>query len=119
MRGNSLAAAFISESGLYSLILQSKKPEAKAFKRWVTSEVLPSIRKTRCYSAPQTEEPQPQPEPSRIQDLQLFDLQKIKADNSFNLCTETELHIKVVAYIRKYHPEAVMMAGLGELQQTV
>ena len=35
----------INESGLYSLILSSKLPSAKAFKRWVTSEVLPSIRK--------------------------------------------------------------------------
>lgn len=35
----------INESGLYSLILSSKLPNAKAFKRWVTSEVLPSIRK--------------------------------------------------------------------------
>jgi anti-repressor protein len=34
----------VSESGLYSLILKSRKPEAKAFKKWVTSEVLPSIR---------------------------------------------------------------------------
>ena len=39
----------ISESGLYSLILTSRKPEAKVFKRWVTSEVLPSIRKTGGY----------------------------------------------------------------------
>lgn len=36
----------INESGLYSLILRSRKPEAKAFKRWITHEVLPSIRKT-------------------------------------------------------------------------
>ena len=40
----------INESGLYSLILSSKLPTAKAFKRWVTSEVLPSIRKTGAYS---------------------------------------------------------------------
>ena len=39
----------INESGLYSLILSSKLPTAKAFKRWVTSEVLPSIRKTGGY----------------------------------------------------------------------
>ena len=39
----------ISESGLYSLILRSRKPEAKAFKKWVTREVLPSIRKTGGY----------------------------------------------------------------------
>lgn len=39
----------VSESGLYDLIMQSRKPEAKAFKRWVTHEVLPSIRKTGGY----------------------------------------------------------------------
>ena len=37
---------FVSESGLYDLIMQSRKPEAKAFKRWVTHEVLPPICKT-------------------------------------------------------------------------
>lgn len=42
-------AVFINESGLYSLILSSKLPQAKAFKRWVTSEVLPQIRKTGGY----------------------------------------------------------------------
>lgn len=40
----------INESGLYSLILSSHMPKAKAFKRWVTSEVLPSIRKTGMYA---------------------------------------------------------------------
>ena len=43
----------INESGLYALILSSKLPQAKAFKRWVTSEVLPSIRKTGRYELPQ------------------------------------------------------------------
>ena len=40
---------FINESGLYDLVFASKRPEAKVFKRWVTSEVLPSIRKTGSY----------------------------------------------------------------------
>jgi anti-repressor protein len=40
----------INESGLYSLILRSRKPEAKAFKKWVTSEVLPSIRRNGSYA---------------------------------------------------------------------
>ena len=40
---------FVNESGLYSLILSSKLPQAKAFKRWVTSEVLPAIRQTGKY----------------------------------------------------------------------
>jgi prophage antirepressor-like protein len=39
----------INEPGLYTLILRSNKPEAKAFKKWVTTEVLPSIRKTGGY----------------------------------------------------------------------
>lgn len=43
--------AIVNEPGLYSLILTSRKPEAKAFKRWVTHEVLPAIRKTGSYSA--------------------------------------------------------------------
>lgn len=53
-------AILINESGLYSLIMSSKLPKAKEFKRWVTSEVLPTIRKTGSYgklkelSAPQT-----------------------------------------------------------------
>lgn len=42
----------VSESGLYSLILGSRKPAAKRFKKWVTAEVLPSIRKTGSYGAP-------------------------------------------------------------------
>lgn len=46
----------VSEAGLYSLVLGCRKPEAKAFKRWVTHEVLPSIRKTGKYEvgAPKT-----------------------------------------------------------------
>ena len=46
----------INESGLYSLILSSKLPKAKEFKHWVTSEVLPSIRKTGGYNSQASEE---------------------------------------------------------------
>lgn len=48
----------INESGLYSLVLSSKLPTAKKFKRWVTSEVLPAIRKTGGYHVPQSPEEQ-------------------------------------------------------------
>ena len=44
----------INESGVYSLILSSKLPHAKKFKRWVTSEILPSIRKHGAYMTPET-----------------------------------------------------------------
>jgi prophage antirepressor-like protein len=48
--GRQRSTTVISESGLYSLVLTSRKPEAKAFKKWITSEVLPAIRKTGSYS---------------------------------------------------------------------
>lgn len=48
---NGLPVNAVNEPGLYSLILGSRKPEAKAFKRWITHEVIPSIRKTGGYIA--------------------------------------------------------------------
>lgn len=51
---NGTPAILINESGMYSLILSSKLPGAKEFKRWVTSEVLPSIRKHGAYMPPET-----------------------------------------------------------------
>lgn len=48
--GGQQKLTIINESGLYSIILTSRKPEAKAFKKWVTSEVLPSIRKRGMFS---------------------------------------------------------------------
>lgn len=53
--GGTQELTVINESGLYSLILSSKLPAAKKFKRWVTSEVLPSIRKTGGYGKGMTE----------------------------------------------------------------
>lgn len=54
--GQNRAVTLINESGLYSLILRSKKPEAKEFKRWVTHEVLPAIRKHGGYLTPEKTE---------------------------------------------------------------
>lgn len=45
----------INEPGLYSLVMVSRKPEAKAFKRWITHEVIPAIRKTGSYTKPMTQ----------------------------------------------------------------
>lgn len=49
LAGMNMKSTLINESGLYNAVLGSNKPEAKAFKKWVTSEVLPSIRKTGSY----------------------------------------------------------------------
>ena len=51
---NGTMVILINESGLYSLVLRSQLPTAKKFKRWVTSEVLPSIRKHGAYATPAT-----------------------------------------------------------------
>ena len=47
--GGTQSFTFVNEDGLYDVILDSRKPEAKVFRKWVTSEVLPSIRKTGGY----------------------------------------------------------------------
>lgn len=49
--GRTQQALFVNEDGLYDVILDSRKPEARQFRKWVTSEVLPSIRKTGGYIA--------------------------------------------------------------------
>ena len=52
--GGKQKMSIVSEPGLYSSILRSRKPEAKEFKRWITHEVLPSVRKHGAYMTPET-----------------------------------------------------------------
>lgn len=52
--GGAQQMAVVNEPGLYSLILRSRKPEAKAFKRWITHDVLPSIRRSGTYAVEQS-----------------------------------------------------------------
>ena len=85
---------YINESGLYSLILRSKMDKAKEFKRWVTKEVLPSIRKTGKYE---------------------FNSRPYKM-LTFNINTEYDLHKKVVNFIRNNYPKAILIPTLGENQ---
>lgn len=51
--GRQQVATFVNEDGLYDVILDSRKPEAKRFRKWITSEVLPSIRNHGAYMTPQ------------------------------------------------------------------
>ena len=73
---------YINESGLYSLILHSTLESARAFKQWVTKEVLPSIRKTGKYSYDDM-------------DHKYNDRLTYKIEN------ETDLHTKVVSFIKR------------------
>lgn len=82
--GGDQEMTIINESGLYSLILTSRKPEAKKFKKWVTGEVLPAIRKTGRYVAPCA---QPEPPAKVAEHLTGKDLQNIK--RMIWLCTRS------------------------------
>ena len=86
---------YINESGFYSLVLSSKLETAKKFKRWITLEVLPSIRKYGQYK--------------------MFNSPWNKM---IMISNEKELHYKVVNLIRNYYPDAILVAGLGENQDT-
>ncbi|CAH3189414.1 unnamed protein product, partial [Porites evermanni] len=86
---------YINESGFYSLVLSSKLDTAKSFKRWITSEVLPSIRKYGYFK--------------------MFDSPWNKM---FKIENETDLHYKVIQLIRNYYPDSILVAGLGENQDT-
>lgn len=50
--GRMREANFVNEDGLYDVILDSRKPQAKAFRKWITHDIMPSIRKTGSYTAP-------------------------------------------------------------------
>ena len=86
---------YINESGFNSLVLTSKLETAKKFKRWITSEVLPSIRKYGYFK--------------------MFDN---PCNKMFKIENETDLHYKVVNLIRNYYPDSILVAGLGENQDT-
>jgi prophage antirepressor-like protein len=62
----------VNESGLYNLVLGSRKPEAKRFKRWITHEVLPSIRKTGSYTSTTSVAALPSPTQDRVSSLLLI-----------------------------------------------
>ena len=83
-------SVYITEPGVWTLICGSQKEEARVFKRWLCSEVLPSLRK---YYQQQMCAP-------------------------LSLRNESDLHHKVVQAIRRFWPHALLVAGLGELQDT-
>ena len=89
---------FINESGLYSLIFGSRLESAKEFKRWVTQDVLPSIRKTGRYDY-------------------CID-HKYNNTLTFKIENEMDLHVKVVSFLKKRYPHSLFTVTLGENQDT-
>ena len=86
---------FIKEPGFYELVFSSKLEFAKKFRQWVFNTVLPSIRKYGQYK--------------------MFDSPWNKM---IMIGNETDLHYKVVQLIRNYYPNSILVAGLGENQDT-
>ena len=84
----------INEPGMYQLIFKSKLEKAQEFQDFVFSEVLPSIRKTGSFQIPKL------------------------VNNQFLMLNERNLHEKVVDYIRKYFPDVLFNASLGEFKDT-
>ena len=91
---------YVNESGLYTLIFTSKLKSAKVFMKWVTSKVLPSIRKTGSYVMP-------------------IDVgHKFNNALTFKIENEMDLHIKVVSFLKKRFPHSIFVTSLGENQDT-
>lgn len=94
---NEKHSTYINESGLYALVMGSKMKEAKQFKRWVTSVVLPSIRKNGHYS--------------------VHEHHTKKLTSCIMITDEKSLHMKVIHYLRKYYPMSLFISG-ANLQDT-
>ena len=90
---------FINEFGLCSLIFGSRLELAKNFKRWVTKDVLPSIRKTGRYDY-------------------CID-HKYSNTLTFKIENEMDLHVKVISFLKKRYPHSLFTVTLGENQDTV
>ena len=98
LKGNEGNTIYINESGLYSLILQSKLESATAFKRWVTQDVLKSIRKTGRYD--------------------YYINHKYNNMLTFKIENETDLRVKVVSFLKKRYPHSLSTVTSGENQCT-
>lgn len=91
-------ASFVTEPGLYKLIMRSDKEEAVEFQEWICDEVLPAIRKTGTYTIDMDH--------------------KYSKKLTFKIENETDLHTKVVSFIKKRFPDSIFTATLGENQDT-
>ena len=89
---NRMREKWLTEPGLYQLFGRSEQPAAEPFQRWIYEEVMPSLRKDGNYYTTHTKNQQVQ------------------------LINETDLHVKVVEFIRKRYPNTLIIPGLGENQ---
>ena len=91
-RSNRLREKWLQEPAVYQLISKSKRPEAVDFQKWFFEEVLPSLRKNGFYTSTSTR------------------------NHQLHVLNETDLHHKLVEFIRSRYPGTLLIAGLGENQ---
>lgn len=111
----------VNESGLYSVLLRSDKPEAKPFKRWVTHEVLPSIRKTGQYISPksaQPEKPKAKDQSPKCEYMvslaEVLEAHRVFTEYVTSRIASTELPPKSPSYMSK---EILLQCALAEVWQ--
>jgi len=98
--------AIVNEPGLYSLILASRKPEAKMFKRWITHEVLPSIRKHGLYATEETVENM-----LNNPDFAIALLTKFKEERTARI--EAEKTVTILTHVNKTYTATEIAKELG------
>jgi hypothetical protein len=95
--GGTQQVTFLTEPGLYKLIMRSDKAEAVKFQEWVMCDVLPSLRKTGAYK---------------------LECHKPYQQLTFKIENEIDLNTKVVNFLKNQYPESLFSASLGELQDS-
>lgn len=90
--------SYLTESGLYYLLMRSNKEECLDFQSWICEDVIPSIRKTGQYKIQQ---------------------EPIRKKLCFKIENEFDLHTKLVNFIQNYYPNALIVATLGENQDSI
>lgn len=116
--GRTQQALFVNEDGLYDVILDSRKPEAKAFRKWITSEVLPSIRKNGGYISANVDD---SPEAIMARALKVADETLKRRERQLQMAQSTieeqEREIKEIAPMAEYTREVLQSNSTYTLTQ--
>ncbi|MFH7812181.1 MULTISPECIES: BRO family protein [Acetobacter] len=117
--GGPQKTAIINESGLYTLTFDSRKPAAKRFRKWVTSEVLPSIRRTGSYSVQPVPEPSPALSMAEMTLAVISDLQKQVETHKLQIAEHLDTIASHTELLNYSMPKAAIHDRLIETEGTL
>jgi prophage antirepressor-like protein len=103
----------VNEPGLYSLVLGSRKPEAKAFKRWITHDIIPAIRKNGMYATPMTVEKMIEDPDYAISLLQRVKDERLKRMEAERARAEAERQRNILIHVQKTFTSTEIAKELG------